>query len=248
MPFEVPAASELAERLALGARGHLPRVQRGLLGDRRRRLDAPGPLRGRAAPRPRSSPGSRRDEPEVHGLVALMEIQASRSGRGSGRDGRADAAARPGPRALGPAADPPRPRRPRPRPGARRRTRPLRAPGRDRRLPRPRAHRRRDRLGAHRRPLRRARPAHRRRRSSSSTARSPWRWPSARPPASRSSTRSADEPSLAAYHLLPSVRGDLLAKLGRHDEARAEFERAASMTRNARERDLLEARAAELGD
>jgi RNA polymerase sigma-70 factor (ECF subfamily) len=47
------------------------------------------------------------------------------------------------------------------------------------------------------------------------------------------------ERSLANYHLLPSVRGDLLKKLGRLDEARAEFERAASLTRNARERDLL---------
>ncbi len=52
------------------------------------------------------------------------------------------------------------------------------------------------------------------------------------------------EPQLLAYHLLPSVRGDLLAKLGRFDEARAEFERAASLTRNARERELLLERAA----
>jgi RNA polymerase sigma factor (sigma-70 family) len=52
------------------------------------------------------------------------------------------------------------------------------------------------------------------------------------------------EPSLAGYHLLPSVRGDLLAKLGRDGEARAEFERAASLTRNTRERDLLLERAA----
>ena len=52
------------------------------------------------------------------------------------------------------------------------------------------------------------------------------------------------EPSLKAYHLLPSVRGDLLAKLARHQEARAEFERAASLTRNARERALLLDRAA----
>ena len=51
--------------------------------------------------------------------------------------------------------------------------------------------------------------------------------------------RITSEPSLRSYHLLPSVRGDLLAKLGRHDEARAEFERAASLTQNARERDLL---------
>ncbi|HTJ25872.1 MAG TPA: RNA polymerase sigma factor [Candidatus Limnocylindria bacterium] len=52
-----------------------------------------------------------------------------------------------------------------------------------------------------------------------------------------------DEPALAAYHLLPSVRGDVLVRLGRHDEARAEFERAAAMTKNARERTLLRARA-----
>jgi RNA polymerase sigma factor (sigma-70 family) len=52
------------------------------------------------------------------------------------------------------------------------------------------------------------------------------------------------EGSLAGYHLLPSVRGDLLARLGRRDEARAEFERAAGLTRNARERELLLARAA----
>src|SRR5579885_1382605 len=48
-----------------------------------------------------------------------------------------------------------------------------------------------------------------------------------------------DDPALENYHLLPSVRGDLLKKLGRNDEARAEFERAASITRNARERELL---------
>ena len=54
----------------------------------------------------------------------------------------------------------------------------------------------------------------------------------------------ADEPTLAGYHLLPSVRGDLLAKLGRHGEARAEFQRAASLTRNARERELMLERAA----
>ena len=54
----------------------------------------------------------------------------------------------------------------------------------------------------------------------------------------------ASEPSLQGYHLLPSVRGDLLARLGRFDEARAELERAASLTRNARERGLLLERAA----
>jgi RNA polymerase sigma factor (sigma-70 family) len=54
----------------------------------------------------------------------------------------------------------------------------------------------------------------------------------------------ASDPVLRGYHLLPSVRGDLLAKLGRGEEARAEFERAASLTKNARERKLLLDRAA----
>jgi len=55
----------------------------------------------------------------------------------------------------------------------------------------------------------------------------------------------AGEKSLSSYHLLPSVRGDLLARLERFGEARAEFERAASLTRNERERILLEGRAEE---
>lgn len=55
------------------------------------------------------------------------------------------------------------------------------------------------------------------------------------------------EPSMRSYHLLPSVRGDFLAKLGRFEEARAELERAASLTRNARERALLLERAAGCG-
>jgi RNA polymerase sigma factor (sigma-70 family) len=55
------------------------------------------------------------------------------------------------------------------------------------------------------------------------------------------------EPSLRNYHLLPSVRGDLLARLGRYDEARAEFKRAAALTRNIRERELLLERARATG-
>jgi predicted RNA polymerase sigma factor len=54
----------------------------------------------------------------------------------------------------------------------------------------------------------------------------------------------AAEPALRDYHLLPSVRGDLLLRLGRTDEARAEFERAARLTRNERERAMLLKRAA----
>jgi predicted RNA polymerase sigma factor len=55
------------------------------------------------------------------------------------------------------------------------------------------------------------------------------------------------EPSLKSYHLLPSVRGDFLFKLGRLDEARVEFERAAGLTQNARERKLLTGRARACG-
>jgi len=51
--------------------------------------------------------------------------------------------------------------------------------------------------------------------------------------------RLLSEPSLQAYHLLPGVRGDFLFKLGRYEEARAEFERAAGLTSNAREQRLL---------
>lgn len=57
----------------------------------------------------------------------------------------------------------------------------------------------------------------------------------------------AAEPALRGYHLLPSVRGDLLLRLGRTAEARAEFERAASLARNERERELLSHRARECG-
>ena len=58
----------------------------------------------------------------------------------------------------------------------------------------------------------------------------------------------AEEPTLRSYHLLPSVRADLLMKLGRYDEARVEFERAAELTGNARERDLSLERAARAAD
>ena len=53
----------------------------------------------------------------------------------------------------------------------------------------------------------------------------------------------SSQPALKNYHLLPSVRGDFLFKLGRLDEARTEFERAAALTRNSRERKLLQDRA-----
>lgn len=59
--------------------------------------------------------------------------------------------------------------------------------------------------------------------------------------------RLTGEPTLRDYHLLPSVRGDLLARLGRTAQARAEFERAAGLARNERERELLETRARDCG-
>ncbi|MDA8425847.1 MAG: hypothetical protein M0Z80_06875 [Treponema sp.] len=60
-------------------------------------------------------------------------------------------------------------------------------------------------------------------------------------------SRLIGEPSLASYHLLPAVRGDILAQLGRFEEAKVELERAASLTRNERERELLLERAAMCG-
>jgi RNA polymerase sigma factor (sigma-70 family) len=60
--------------------------------------------------------------------------------------------------------------------------------------------------------------------------------------------RLLHEPALKAYHLLPSVRGDLLRKLGRHEEARAAFEAAAALAGNRREQELLRRRAAEAAD
>src|SRR5262249_5139652 len=60
--------------------------------------------------------------------------------------------------------------------------------------------------------------------------------------------RLGSEPALKAYHLLPSVRGDLLFKLGRYEEARAAFEAAAALAGNRREHDLLQRRAAETAD
>jgi predicted RNA polymerase sigma factor len=66
-------------------------------------------------------------------------------------------------------------------------------------------------------------------------------------PALRIVDTLAAEPALRDYHLLPGVRGDLLQRLGRTAEARAEFERAASLTGNERERELMLRRAAQAG-
>ena len=186
------------------------------------------------------------EEPEVHGLLALMELQASRQAARIGPRRPAGPARRPGARAAGPAADRARAGRARAGRGA---GRPAGAyylqaaiAACHARAARLRGHR----LGADRRALRAAR-GHRRSPSSNSTARSRSGWRSGRRSACRPSTRSPRDGSLDRYHLLPSVRGDMLEKLGRLAEARHEFERAATMTRNERERSLLEARASECG-
>ena len=181
----------------------------------------------------------------MHGLVALMEIQASRAGARIGPSGepvllldqdrarwdqmliRRGLAALERAEALG---------------GARG---PVRAAGRDRGLPRARARRGAEtdwaRIVALYEALAQIAPVAGRRAESRGRGR---RWRSGPPAGLALVDALRAEPSLRDYHLLPSVRGDLLAKLGRFDEARAEFERAAALTRNARERELLLERAA----
>ena len=167
-------------------------------------------------------------EPEVHGLVALLEIQASRNERPPRAGRRAGAAARPGPRPLGPAADRPRPAGAGAGRSAARPARPLRPAGSDRRLPR------------------RARSGPRKPTGCGSPP-STRPWPRSPPSPIVELNRAVavamafgpeaglelldeieDEPELASYHLLPSVRGDLLEKLGRHEEAASEFKKAAT--------------------
>jgi len=177
-------------------------------------------------------------EPEVHSLVALMEIQASRSKARTSRSGEPillldqnralwdQLLIRRGLAALERAAGAPVPT----------------PPSIHRRLSRPRAHRGRNRLGAHRRALQRSRATHAFTRRRSESCRRLWHGLRSRAGLALVDTLTSD-PVLESYHLLPSVRGDLLAKLDRLDEARVEFERAASLTRNSRERALLLERA-----
>ena len=162
VPFEVPRGAELRRAPLVRARSHLPHLQRGLLGDGRRRLDAARALRGGAAPRPhpRRARAAGAGSPRPRRADGDSGVAPARARRPVGRAG---AAARSEPRALGPAAHPPRPRGARARREARRRARPLRAPGRHRRLSRAGARAGGDRLGAHRGALRRARAGSRRR-------------------------------------------------------------------------------------
>ena len=245
VPFEVPSGDELAPRLSsvleviylVFNEGYSATAgddwTRQDLCDEALRL---GRVLAELAPR----------EPEVHGLVALMEIQASRAARAHEPARQARAAARPGPRALGPAADPPRPRRARAR---RARSAAASAPTRCR--PRsPPATRGRctaeetdwERIAALYDALAQLAP------SPVVELNRAVAVAMAFGPAAGLEVVDAlrDEPALQAYHLLPSVRGDLLAKLGRTDEARAELKRAAELTRNERERAMLLERAAAL--
>ena len=247
MPFEVPRGAELRRAARVGARGDLSDLQRGLR-RRPRATTGCGPSCARTrCGSARVLAGLAPDEPEVHGLVALMELQASRLARAhrtaTGEPvllldqdrARWDRAARS-------AAASRRWRAPRARRDAAPR-RSVHAAGRDRRVSRARRDGRGDRLAADRRALRRARRSARRRRSSSSIARS--RSAMAFGPGAGLALVDALVATSRRSRLSPAagVRGDLLAKLGRRDEARAEFQRAAELTRNERERDVLLARA-----
>ena len=238
VPFEVPAGAELHRAALLGARGPLPDLQRGLRRHLRRALDPPGALPGGAAAGPDRWPSSCRGSRRC---TASWRSWSSRPrGWRPGRAGRrAGAAGRPGPRPVGPRADRPRigragagragRRRPRARTRCRRRSRPATpAPARSSRP-----------TGRGSPPSTTPWPSWRPRRSWSSTG--PSRVSRAYGPAAGLELVDAltGVPALRGYHLLPSVRGDLLEQLGRAAEARAEFARAASLTRNERERELL---------
>ena len=183
-------------------------------------------------------------EPEAFGLLALMELNASRTAARTDAEGepillleqnralwdqlqiRRGLLALARAQELGGAA------------------RQLRAAGGDHRLPRPRGDSRRHRLVADRRALCGTGGCHAipivelNRAVAVGMAEGPQA-------ALAIVDRLGDEPALKNYHLLPSVRGDLLHKLGRFEEARAAFEAAAALASNARERDLMRRRAAE---
>ena len=186
-------------------------------------------------------------EPEAHGLLALMELNASRTAARTDAAGEPILVAGPGPRPLGPVPDPARDAGAPASVRAWRSGRLLRPPGGHRRLPRPGEDAGRYRLVAHRRTLcgaggGRALANHRTQpRGCVGMAEGPEA-------ALAIVDRLVHEPALKGYHLLPSVRGDLLHKLGRYEEARAAFEAAAALAGNRREHDLLRRRAAEAAD
>ena len=158
------------------------------------------------------------DEPEAHGLLALMEIQASRQSGPPWSRRAAGVAAGAEPRLVGPDPHPSWARRPRARPRARWRSRAICVAGRDRGMPRGGSPRRRDGLGPHRRPLRRA-VASGTLASGGSQPRVALGMAFGPDVGLELADQLVDVPVLANYHLLYGVRGDLLAKLGRHREA-----------------------------
>ncbi len=183
------------------------------------------------------------DEAEVHGLVALMELQSSRLAARLGPSGEVVLLADQDRRRwdqlhihLGLAAL-------EPRRGAAARPRPVHAASSDRGVPLTREQRRRHRLAADRAcctSVSWTRPAPP---SSSSTVRLLSRWPRVLQRACDSSTRSPQAGTLDRYHLFHSVRGDLLERLGRDAEAADAFARAAALASNDAERTLSENRA-----
>jgi RNA polymerase sigma factor (sigma-70 family) len=238
VPYEVPRG-RAAGAAPVGARGDLPRVQRGLRRDRGRRLDAARAVRGRAAigSRARGAAPGRGRGARAGGVDGAPGV-AHRGAHGARR--RADPPARPGSGSLGPAADRARACGARAGRGARAECGAVALQAAIAACHAcPEAGR--DRLAAHRRALRGADEAAP---SPGGINRAVAVGMAFGPQASLVLVDAlVDEPVLAYYYLLPSVRGDLLAKLGRNDEARAEFARAASLTRNARERALLLERA-----
>ncbi len=123
----------------------------------------------------------------------------------------------------------------------------VRAPGLDRRVPRGRAVGRGDRLGAHRPAVRGARLARALADRRAQPRRRGLDGAAVRPPPCRSSTRWSRPGDLKGSHLLPGVRGELLTRLGRTDEARAELEAAVRLCPSERERDVLQGKLDALG-
>ncbi|CAM5417187.1 hypothetical protein SALBM135S_02416 [Streptomyces alboniger] len=244
--FEVPYGPDREARVG-SVLSHLPDLQRGVRGHGRRRLAAPRPLRGRPAarPRPRRAPaegvrGTRPGRPAR--TPGLPRGGAHRTLR------RAGAPEGPEPGPLEPDAGPPRLRRPGPRAVRGFGAAPLWLYALQAAIAACHAH------------------AHTYEETDWRQIAALYALLAARTPSpvvelNRAVAVSmADRPAaglalvdaltaapaLRGYHLLPSVRGDLLARLGRPAQAREEFERAASLTRNQRERELLLARAAAL--
>ena len=197
----------------LRARGRLSHLQRGIRGDGGPVVDAARAVRRGHAARAHAGRAGRRESPRRTASWRSWRSRPRACHARSGPKRRAGHPARPGPRPLGPPAHHTRPERAGARPCAGRRCGgrgPVPAPGRARRLSRPGCGGGGHRLGPDRHAVRRCSPGGARHRSSSSTA--PWRcrWPTGRRRRCRSSMRSASDPALRGYHLLPSVRADLL--------------------------------------